>query len=145
MASQSNVVTWSTAISKNHQNGRAIIFRFADKLDPEFQRSSQPDRVILVWNYTSDSGQPDRAASEQMDLLEDLLGPSVYKDQFATLALVSTGENLREWIFYARSEDEFIDRLNIALDGHLFPIEIYTASDPSWENYQMFHDGVKRA
>jgi hypothetical protein len=32
--------------------------------------------------------------------LEDAVDPVVSRGRFATLVLVSTGENLREWIFY---------------------------------------------
>ena len=137
-----SVVRWATAISSNGSDGRKIIFRFAQELNPAFKRSSQPDRVILVWKYASDTGQPVRAEHDRMNTLEDLLEPAV--NDCATLALVSTGENLREWIYYATSEQEFLDKLNSALAGHEpFPIEIYTANDPEWINYEKFRQGVR--
>lgn len=43
-----------------------------------------------------------------MNLLEDALESVLKEDGFATLALVSTGEDLREWTYYAKSEDEFM-------------------------------------
>jgi hypothetical protein len=61
-----------------------------------------------------------------------------------TLALVSTGENLREWTYYAKSEDGFMARLNYALaELPPFPIEIHIAFDPKWETYEQFNAGVK--
>jgi len=81
-----------------------------------------------------------------MDLLEDALEPIVEEGRFATLALVSTGENLREWIYYARNGDEFIERINVGLsEMPEFPIEIYVTSDPGWENYLVFKTGVREA
>lgn len=78
-----------------------------------------------------------------MDLLEDTLKPVLDQD-FATLALVSTGEDLREWIYYAKSEDEFMARLNFAFAGMPpFPVEIHIAHDPKWETYQQFKTGVQ--
>jgi hypothetical protein len=53
---------------------------------------------------------------QQMDELEDLLKPKVETGGLSTLVLVSTGENLREWIYYTRSEGEFM-QLNVALRG----------------------------
>lgn len=47
--------------------------------------------------------------------------------------------DLKEWIYYTKSEAEFFTALNAAL-GKLkpFPIEIDVAADPSWESYQAF-------
>ena len=143
MDHESNVARWATAIEKYGENGPAICFRFVQDLKPGFERSSQPDRVIVVWKYEAHRGMPVTVEREQMDELEDTLGPALYADEFATLALVSTGENVREWIFYARSEDEFMVRLNKALAGRYYPVEIHTAHDPEWKNYQTFLDGVR--
>lgn len=42
-----------------------------------------------------------------MEELEAALAPVVEEGGFATLALVSTGENLREWIYFTQSGEEF--------------------------------------
>jgi hypothetical protein len=144
MEPDSIVQEWATAIATDATNGRKIIFRYAKELNPEFDRASQPDRIIVVWRYQSESGQPVRDEHDQMNELEDALEPVLYVDNFATLALVSTGENLREWTYYARSEDEFMTRLNGALAGRdAFPIEIHMAADPEWGMYETFRRGVR--
>lgn len=137
MASESNVTLWSTAKSTNNQNGRVIIFRFAHEFRSDFDRTSQPDRIIIVWRYKSETGQPPSDVHQQMNHLEDML-ESALEAEFATLALVSTGEDLREWIYYATCENEFMARLNQSLAGTEFPIEIHTAVDPTWETYEAF-------
>ena len=79
-----------------------------------------------------------------MDAMEDALQPNLEKDGFATLALVSTGENLREWTYYVKSEEEFFSRLNKALAGKaVFPIDIHTAADSTWAMYEKFRAGVR--
>jgi Family of unknown function (DUF695) len=133
---------WATAKSTHSGNGRVIIFRFAQEFRPQLDRTSQPDRIIIVWKYKSETGQPVSDEHQRMNLLEDMLEP-VLPEEFATLALVSTGENQREWIYYARSEGEFMARLNEALSGTVFPIEIHTATDSSWESYDAFIKGLK--
>jgi len=121
-----------------------VFYRYAKDLNPSFERRSQPKRIIIVWKYQSDSGQPLSRDHKSMNALEDVLEPAVEHDQFATLALVSTGENLREWTYYAESEDEFMARLNLALVGMpTFPIEIHLAIDPEWRMYEEFTGGVK--
>ena len=79
-----------------------------------------------------------------MDRMEDLLEPLVEKSGTSVLALVSTGENLREWIFYAKTEQEFLAALNKALTGQpRFPIEIHAGRDSQWSSYERFRKGVR--
>ncbi len=144
MAAGSDVLTWATATSTNADNGRKIIFRYAEQLSPTFNRASQPIRIIVVWKYQSESGQPITEDHQQMNLLEDALESALEEEHFATLALVSTGEDLREWTYYAKSEDEFMCRLNYAFMGMpAFPVEIHLAPDPNWEVYERFKAGVR--
>ena len=135
---------WATAVSKNASNGRAIIFRYIKNFQTEFHRSDYPDRVILVWKYRSDSGMPSQAERQSMDRLEDLLSPVLEGPVLAALVLVSTGENRREWIYYAKSEQAFMAVLNKALTTQSrFPIEIHAAPDPAWTTYEDFRKGVR--
>ena len=144
MAADSHIEMWSTAISSNKDSGRKIIFRYASKFSSRFDRASQPIRIILAWNYESENGQPVSEEHQRMNELEDALEPLLESD-FATLALVSTGENLREWTYYAKSEQEFMARLNYALaEKPRFPIEIHIAHDPEWAMYEDFASGVRK-
>ncbi len=143
MAVGSDVVTWATAVSTNRNDGRKIIFRYAEQLHPNFDRASQPIRFIIVWKYQSETGQPIAGDHQRMSLLEETLESALEKDHIATLALVSTGEGLREWTYYAKSDHEFMARLNYAFAGMPeFPIEIHSASDPNWDVYEQFRAGV---
>lgn len=146
MAFGSNVRVWATATSTNAQNGRKIIFRYAKELSTSFDQACQPIRIIIVWKYKSESGQPMSEDHRRMNELEDMLESVLKEDGFATLALVSTGENLREWTYYTKSETEFMARLNYALAGvTAFPIEIHPASDPDWDMYERFKAGIKQS
>jgi hypothetical protein len=139
MNNGSDVEIWATAISSNSANGRQIIFRYAKRLRPSFDRSAQPDRIIIAWKYHSENGQPNFGDHRDMNMMEDALERALDGSGIATLALVSTGENLREWTYYAQSEDVFIERLNLALEGMTpFPIEIHTERDPTWAMYSRF-------
>lgn len=145
MSLDSNVRTWATAISTHADNGRKIIFRYADEHSLVFDPASQPVRIIIVWKYQSESGLPVAEDNQRMNALEDSLESVLKESGFATLALVSTGEGLREWTYYAKSEDEFMARLNYAFAGvSPFPIEIHTAHDPSWDLWEQFKAGVEK-
>jgi hypothetical protein len=141
----SDVISWATAISTNASNGRKIIFRYAEQLSPTFEPGSQPIRIIIVWRYHSDTGQPIPDEHQRMNQMEDALESALDPEGFATLALVSTGEDLREWTYYSKSEDEFMARLNFALtEAPGYPIEIHIAPDPNWDVYEQFRCSVKR-
>jgi len=145
MAVGSHVRMWATAVSTNRDNGRKIIFRYAKEFSSDFDRASQPIRIIIVWKYQSESGQPAAEDHQRMNLFEDALESVLNQDRsFATLALVSTGEDLREWTYYVNCEDKFGARLNYAFAGMPeFPIEIHVACDPNWEMYEQFKAGVR--
>ena len=146
MAFSSNVRLWATTVSTHAGTGRKIIFRYAKEFSGEFNKHSQPVRIIIAWKYLSENGQPTAGDHHRMNQLEDLVESAVNEAGFATLALVSTGEGLREWIYYVASEDQFMARLNNALaDTPAFPIEIHTGHDPCWNAYQEFAAGVRGA
>jgi hypothetical protein len=135
---------WATATSVEKSTGRVMIFRYIRDFAPQFLRSDYPDRVIIVWQYQSASGMPQQAERENMDRLEDLLSSKLEAASLATLALVSTGENMREWIYYTKSEADFIAQLNSALGNkEPFPIETHAAPDPEWKSYEDFRAGVR--
>jgi hypothetical protein len=126
----------------SHSNGRVVVFRYVQTFGPGFTKEAQPDRIIFVWKYKSLQGMPRVKERQQMDALEDTLAPVLETDGFATLVLVSTGEDSREWTYYTRSQDEFLKRLNAALIGKpAFPIKIHTAADPL-TTYETFKSGV---
>jgi hypothetical protein len=136
--------TWATAVSKQQSTGRAIVFRYVYTFPSSFLQRDFPDRVIIVWRYTSETGMPATAEREHMEELENLLVPAVEANALSVLALVSTGEGRREWIFYTRSESSFMDKLNQGLRaGPRFPIEIQAAPDPTWTTYQTFKQGIR--
>lgn len=135
---------WATAVSTQAKTDRKIIFRYIKEFQPTFQRSTYPDRIIITWRYQSDSGLPSTSERTRMERLEDLLEPVTEKTGLATLVLVSTGENLREWIYYAQSEQRFFQALNTALAAESkFPIEIHAGRDASWKSYEEFRKGVR--
>lgn len=79
-----------------------------------------------------------------MNQFEDTLESVLEQDHFATLAIVATGEDLREWTYYAKSENEFMARLNHAFSGMpIFPIEIHITHDPKWDMYEQFKTRVR--
>lgn len=71
--------------------------------------------------------------------MEDLLAPYVEQTSLSVLTLVSTGEGEREWVYYTRSQNEFMAKMNQALLGYpRFPVEVTLWNDPEWSRYEEF-------
>ncbi len=144
MTSDMTEAVWATATSRNASSGRMIIFRYIKAFGKTFDRLDYPIRVIIAWQYESETGMPSIDVREWMDATEDAVSPVVEKDRFATLVLVSTGENLREWTYYVRSETEFLAGLNQALaDRPTVPIDIHICEDKQWAMYDEFKRNVR--
>lgn len=135
------VDSWKLLRSTHPDTQRSILFRYAESFREGFKRSELPHRVVLVWRYETPSGMPSPAARKLMDQLEDRLIDLIDVPGESVLVLVSTGENLREWIFYVRSSERFLDALNGRLgEGDKHSLDVHAADDSSWTTYQTFID-----
>jgi len=139
----SNQQIWATAISRNEAKGTAIIYRYVKEFRPGFVRDRQPDCIIVVWRYQGEKGMPSLEERDRMDDFENALSP-LQEAGFSTLALVSTGNDLKEWTYYTQAKDAFLERLNAVLRSRAaFPVEIHASPDPEWTTYERFVIGVK--
>ena len=137
--------TWATAVATRPSDGRQIVFRFIQEYLPSFDRSKFPVRVTLSWRYESATGMPSAPERESMDQFEDLVGPQVESPLLASLALVRTGDNLRQWTYYTTSEDAFRAKFGVAVrSAPQAPVELKVEPDPAWEKYEQFRSGVHK-
>ena len=144
-ACSADITEWATAVAKQESTRRAIVFRFSKSFQPGFKRASFPCRIILAWNYRSESGMPLGEDQAAMNRMEDALASHPEIKKSSLLALVSTGENLREWTYYAASEDGFLSAFNKALATEPpFPIKVHVSQDAGWAMYDKFRQGVRK-
>ncbi|MBI3513908.1 MAG: DUF695 domain-containing protein [Proteobacteria bacterium] len=136
---------WAGAVMRHRR--RAVVARYLDVLPAGLEPASQPDRVIIRWVYEGDSGMPSPIEQVRMDRLGDQLVAAVEPDGLATLVAVSIGDGRCEWLFYARAQRDFVNRLNDVLrtTGGKPPLQIELARDPQWGMYRVFrHDATRR-
>lgn len=127
---------WSIVSAQNPETGQAAVFRV------RFSKPNRPDlasltwAIVIQWAYESDQQMPPaevNAAQQSFEAALDPLAPSSHSE----LVHVSTGMGLKEWVFYARSREEFMGELNELLSGHPgYPIEIHFYEDPAWEVWE---------
>jgi Family of unknown function (DUF695) len=97
-----------------------------------------PRLAVITWNYDGvESGMPSTEENVRMSELEDILEARMEKKGICLQTASRTGCGHREWNYYARSEEQFMDALNRAL-GSLppFPIEIAFYDDPDWQSFR---------
>lgn len=137
------VQLWSTATATRPSDGWTLVYRFADRLSPEFNKSGQPERVTIIWRYKGNKGLPVTPEQESMDALEDAIDGSVANE--GTLVLVSTGNNQRRWVYHTRSTDSFVEAIQrVHLENSPTSLEFETAADPEWSFYEAFLRSVRR-
>jgi hypothetical protein len=145
-ASATTREAWAIATVDNGHG--TVICRYIETLGPKAaERSEQPDRVTLTWHYDADAnnGMPTDADKAGMDELEDALAPAVESGGFSNLALVTTGDGVRAWVYYARSGDEFLARMKKALRDHpAFPVKTDVGADPGWTAFEAFRSQIAR-
>ncbi|WP_110188006.1 DUF695 domain-containing protein [Pokkaliibacter plantistimulans] len=142
---QQNKPQWAMASAKNEQQQTTLVFRYLKGLPPGFATAEQPVKITIDWKYQSANGMPDTATSTRMSEMEKLLEPLVNSWGFATLALVSTGQGDKQWIYYAKSEEGFFSRMNQALAGlPRLPLEIQAEQEPGWDSYKDFISGLHK-
>jgi hypothetical protein len=79
-----------------------------------------------------------------MDRMEDLVSSRLVPTGTAALVLVSTGEGVRRWIYYAKSEEAFATQLKLALaQAPRFPVELHVAEDREWSSYKAFRQALQ--
>jgi Family of unknown function (DUF695) len=122
---------------EDEEDGRKIMIRARAQVPQGIATDDYPLLVNLYWRVAapSQSGMPSAEELEKMLTMDELLnqmdGPEIGFMMFSV-----TGNMRKEWIWYVRSDAEFVRDLNQCLAGHEpFPIEIETAPARGWANY----------
>jgi len=127
------------------EDGKPLIFRSIQSVPDGVKETEYPFLVSVYWPYTSenDGGMPDAATNEAQvdfeDALENLDGPGI-----SHLMLVVTGNGRKEWHWYVKNVEDWMQQLNSALAGKpVFPIQIENSHQPAWSLYHGFISGVQ--
>ena len=128
--------TWSIATGED--GGHTLIFRIRNS-PPEFANQVKfPHLLAISWplNAGENNGMPSLRETDRMAELEDLLEDGIESPGAAFLTASLTGNNVREWQWYALAPGLIMELINKTL-GHLdsFPIQISFRDDPDWEGW----------
>lgn len=128
--------SWWTAPTES-ESGRLIMVTGRKDIDNFRSNERFKIRIEVTWKYEGDeNGMPDAATSQLMEEAQNALQNEFHKDPVAVLTGIFTGDDQRDWIFYATSTHIFGKKINKALaDFPQLPISIYAENDPEWQEY----------
>ncbi|KGN97573.1 hypothetical protein HQ36_06730 [Porphyromonas gingivicanis] len=127
---------WFTTIGSDTNDAMVIINGRID-IEQFVQSGKFKHRIEIRLPYSSDGkGMPNREAERLIGQIEELLRPKMEKDKLAILTGNHLGGGIKYWVFYARTDKVFFERLNEALeDLPLLPLEFDNEIDPEWSEY----------
>jgi hypothetical protein len=109
-----------------------VTYRIARSISA-IEKQALPFKIRVTWKYPSGTVLPASQELARMDEMEDLILPAVKDKGLAKWVCTVTGEHRREWIFYTRSDDAFITRVQAALaPTGPYPIELSGRKEPAW-------------
>jgi|GEM_PF-871094 len=126
-------------IGEVYINGFPVIYKFVNELPTKDIRATYPRLVVVSWKYDGSerNGMPEEDENKRMIQLEDALEVGVEAKGVCTHAYSRTGNNLKEFVYYIRDDDEFLKSLNSALASHdRYPIEITFYEDREWKDFK---------
>lgn len=124
---------WSVVTLRNDESGEAAILRVRFAKPVRRDLAHLCTAIVVQWPYESGNQMPPRETNEQQLRFERALDPLAPGEE-SELVHVSTGVGLKEWIFYARSSETFLQRFHELLAGHpAYPLEIEIYDDPQWQ------------
>lgn len=127
---------WFTSISED-EKGNIVFVNGRLELD-EFRLSGKLKiRIEIRWSYEADEhGLPTESAGKRIEEIELLIRKAMEKDKLAIMTGNYTGGGTKYWVYYARTERVFGERLNEELASYeTFPLEIECEVDTDWEEY----------
>ena len=131
--------------AQGEQDGKPVIYRSLERVPENQKESDYPNLINIYWPYDVDAnnGMPDPTTNDNQITFEDAI-ESLDQNGISHLMLVVTGNGRKEWIWYVKDVESWMNQLNEKLAGHdVYPIEIEIDQDPEWSTYHNFVAGVK--
>ncbi|MFG6430786.1 DUF695 domain-containing protein [Roseateles sp. LYH14W] len=135
---------WATAVAERPRDGWKIIHRFIDKLELPSERLAYPIAVTFTWKYEGPNGLPRKPDADAIYKLEDVLEGRIEKQREGKLAAISTGNNLRTWTYYVKSEALFRRELAEASAALDLDFDVSSRADPKWARLEELKNSVRR-
>jgi hypothetical protein len=134
-------------IGKYYENDLPVIMKFVNELPDNKVMSKLTFLTVISWKYdgTENNGMPLDEINQRMIILEDAIENSMSSSKIFTHVYSRTGNNLKEFSYYTKSQDDFMKMLNITLEKHAeYPIGINFYEDKEWSDFKKVISDFKK-
>jgi hypothetical protein len=125
-------------IGRTTEDGMPVIWSFVDELPAPTEREALPWLIVISWSYDSSDRNvmPSEQVNRDMLALEDALEAVEVPSRHVSVYRRS-GNDLKEFAYYACDTDSFMNALNSALSSRArYPIEIKFYEDKDWSHFR---------
>jgi hypothetical protein len=137
--SAKNDTSWTITTLETEDGPRVYRVR---QMIPEGLSKQEYSRVVIIEWPHGNQPLPDDQTLKAMLAFEELLDPLDNHLENSLLVHVYSGAGIREWCYYTKNYDWFMQELNRALSNKpRFPIQIVHDNDPAWK----YQAGIKEA
>lgn len=134
--------SWSVATAKNQAGAVERTIRYRGGMPVWVQKGSYKTVVVLSWPSSTSVGMPSTEESTLHRAFELRTRNAQEAAKAGVLATVITGDGKVEWMYYARSNEEFMTVLNKSRAGQLpVPITVEFKQAPLWTTRLTIGDG----
>jgi len=126
-------------IGRYYENELPVIMKFVNELPEKKIMSELTFLTVISWKYdgTENNGMPLTEVNNRMIILEDAIESSMNSTELFTHVYSRTGNNLKEFAYYSKSQKDFMEILNQTLEKHdTYPIEINFYEDIEWTDFK---------
>jgi len=122
------------AVGETRTDGLSVIVRFRTGLPPAPDRQANDNLVFISWPYTGiESGMPNDEDKVLTNRFEEAIEQGFENSDLGVMVACMTGNHLKEWRFYTRDVEAFLDAFNACLAGHpVYPLQLRMFKDPDW-------------
>lgn len=130
--------------AQGSEEGKPIIYRSMHSVPTGEKESNFPNLINIYWRFDkSNNGMPDSQSNEKQIEFENTIA-ALDTNGVSHLMLVVTGNGRKEWIWYVKNTESWMEKFNELLSSQeMYPIEIEFQKDPEWSTYHNFLSSVK--
>jgi Family of unknown function (DUF695) len=124
---------------KKVENGLSMLRLL--QLEPEFPFNRFQERLNVIWSFreTGVDDTPSQDESDAMEQFENRICNYIETSDLAVLCMVFTEPGYREYVFYSRDVESFLEGLTeISEEPEPYPIEIHHEADRDGTLYRSY-------
>ena len=133
---------WGLATTKNETGVIEKTIRYRSEMPTWVKKGSYKAVVVLSWPTSNKVGLPSKEEASVHEAFEIRTRAAEEAAKAGVLATVITGDGKVEWMYYAKTHEEFIKVLNKSRVGQApVPIDIQLKQGALWTKHLVIGDG----